>query len=77
MRSDSQFCLDVSDVVSRLSDERVAILCEVLAVVLVTRAVSPSLGFMTCAHLLRSRAAAEESTRPPIFSASCEPPPAR
>jgi hypothetical protein len=76
MRTDQEFTADLSDVLSNLPALRLALVCEILAVVLVARDVSPRLGFMGCALVLRTTAAAERFTRPPIFSTSCEPPPA-
>lgn len=73
-RSESEFTGDLASVLAHLSADRLAIVCETLAVALVVRGVSPRLGFMRCALELRELAAGKPEPAPPIYSESCGPP---
>jgi hypothetical protein len=65
---------NASEVVSRMDDDELAMMLDVLAVVLVCRGIFPRRGFGECASELRARA--ERCPRPaaPILSADCSPP---
>jgi hypothetical protein len=74
IRTDSEFCGDLATVLSSLSNDRLAILCETLAVALVVRGVSPRLGFMRCALELRELVEGKPEPAKPIHSDDCSPP---
>ena len=73
MLSVSEFTHNAIEVCSRLDDEKLAALCDILAVVMVSRSVSPRLGFIGCASFLRDRADAHAEHARPIFSTDCAP----
>jgi hypothetical protein len=74
MRNEAEFTGDLASVLSFMSNERLALVCETLAVALVVRGVSPRLGFMRCALELRELEQGKPEPAKPIHSDDCSAP---
>jgi len=70
-----QLAHNASEVVSRMDDDELAMMLDVLAVVLVCRGVFPRRGFGQCASELRARADRLPPIAAPIHSDDCGPSP--
>jgi hypothetical protein len=67
---------NASAVVSRMDDDELAMLLDILALVVASRGISSRNGFFLCAQQLRERADRLRPVAAEIFSSDCSPSPA-
>jgi hypothetical protein len=74
MSTAQEFAHNATEVLTRLDDERLALLAEILAAVLVTRGVITAPLILRAARELRATTPRPPAAPAAIYSESCEPP---